>query len=180
MERCKIGESLQSNAKVWLKAGSYDVDKYLKLLLDTNDIDCLPDDVKEKYVISDCYVYVPLTDKLVKEWQDKINATLYDIESREKDYGMTKNEKYFWDTEESVKSQSYYLSTLCGYSPNLHLPYKEYLEKLEAAKNGENTFNGVGMDVEKEQPYFFQPDIRNYKHQTINNDDADLSWLDEI
>ena len=32
VERCKIGESLQSNAKAWLKAGGYDVDKYLKLL----------------------------------------------------------------------------------------------------------------------------------------------------
>ena len=112
VERCRIGESLQSNAKMWLKAGGYDVDEYLKLLLDTNSIECLPNDVKEKYVISDCYVYVPLTDKLIDKWITEISTTLKDIMLREEDYKETENDKVFWDTEESVKAQSYYFSTL--------------------------------------------------------------------
>ena len=60
VERCKIGESLQSNAKTWLNAFRYEPDEYLKQMLDTNSIDCLPDKVKEKYEITDCTVYVEL------------------------------------------------------------------------------------------------------------------------
>ena len=45
-------------------------------------------------------------------------------------------DKIWWEDEDSIKKQSYYLSNLCAYSPNLHKPYKAYLEKLEAEKNG--------------------------------------------
>lgn len=174
VERCKIGESLQSNAKMWLKAGGYDVDEYLKLLLDTNSIECLPNDVKEKYVISDCYVYVPLTDKLIDKWTTEISTTLKDIMLREEDYKETENDKVFWDTEESVKAQSYYFSTLCAYSPNLHLPYKAYLDKMEAAKNGEDTFGGLGTNDE------IVVETSKGKHQNTENAEVDLSWLDEV
>ena len=174
VERCKIGESLQTNVKMWLKAGGYDVDEYLKLLLDTNSIDCLPDDVKDKYIISDCYVYVPLTEKLIQKWTTEIVTTIKDIELREKDYEETKNDKVFWDSEESVKAQSYYFSTLCSYSPNLHKPYQAYLDSLEAAKNGEDMFNGVGKNKETIE----QSEV---KHQNnVSSGDVDLSWLDEI
>lgn len=176
VERCKIGESLQANAKTWLKAGGYDVDEYLKLLLDTNSIECLPEDIQKKYVISDCYVYVDLTDKLIDKWQTEIINVIKDIELREKDYKETGNDKVFWDTEDSVKAQSYYFSTLCGYSPTLHLPYKEYLEKIEAAANGEDTFNGVGSGAEMPEMPVKTNDV---KHQNDNND-IDMSWLDEI
>lgn len=172
VERSKIGESLQSNAKTWLKAFGYDVDEYLKLLLDTNSIDCLPDEVKAKYVISDCYVYVPITEELIQKWSDSIIRTIVDIELREQDYNDTQNDKVFWDTDASVQAQSYYFSTLCAYSPNLHLPYKAYLERLEAASNGEDTFAGVGSNDES----VTSKDI----HQTENNGDIDLSWLNEI
>lgn len=174
VERCRIGESLQSNAKMWLKAGGYDVDEYLKLLLDTNSIECLPNDVKEKYVISDCYVYVPLTDKLIDKWITEISTTLKDIMLREEDYKETENDKVFWDTEESVKAQSYYFSTLCAYSPNLHLPYKAYLDKMEAAKNDEDTFGGLGTNDET------VVETSKGKHQNTENAEVDLSWLDEV
>lgn len=45
-------------------------------------------------------------------------------------------DKIWWEDEDSIKKQSYYLSNLCAYSPNLHKPYKAYLEKFEAEKNG--------------------------------------------
>ena len=176
VERCKIGESLQSNAKAWLKAGGYDIDKYLKLLLDTNSIECLPDDVKEKYVISDCYVYVSLTDKLIDKWITEITITLKDIMLREEDYKETGNDKVFWDTEESIKAQSYYFATLCGYSPNLHLPYKAYLEKIEAARNGEDTFSNVGTSYDDDDTTSIE--MNKNKHKNIDN--VDLSWLDLI
>lgn len=177
VERCKIGESLQTNAKMWLKKLGYtdQVDDYLKLLLDTNDIKCLPKEVQEKYIISDCYVYVPLTDELINRWKETIISTINDIELREKDYEETHSDKAFWDTDESVEAQSYYFSTLCGYSPNLHLPYKAYLERTEKAKDGD-VFSGVGSSTVESSPVVQTNKVIHQK----DPENVDLSWLDNI
>lgn len=177
VERCKIGESLQTNAKMWLKKLGYtdQVDYYLKLLLDTNDIECLPKEVQEKYIISDCYVYVPLTDELINRWKETIISTINDIELREKDYEETHSDKAFWDTDESVEAQSYYFSTLCGYSPNLHLPYKAYLERTEKAKDGD-VFSGVGSSTVESSPVAQTNKVIHHK----DTENVDLSWLDNI
>lgn len=176
VERNKIGESLQSNAKVWLKEYGYadQMDDYLKLLLEANSIEVLPEEVQKMYTISDCYVYVPLTQALIDRWVNTIVTTIADVKLREADYAETKNDKAFWDTDESVQAQSYYFATLCGYSPNLHLPYKAYLDKLDAMKNGANMFNGVGSDSEDAVPTT-NKDI----HQKPDGN-VDLSWLDSI
>lgn len=177
VERCKIGESLQTNAKMWLKKLGYadQVDDYLKLLLDTNNIECLPKEVQEKYIISDCYVYVPLTDELINRWKETIISTINDIELREKDYEETQSDKAFWDTDESVEAQSYYFSTLCGYSPNLHLPYKAYLEMTEKAKDGD-VFSGVGSSTVESSPVAQTDKVIHQK----GTENVDLSWLDNI
>lgn len=177
VERCKIGESLQTNAKMWLKKLGYadQVDDYLKLLLDTNNIECLPKEVQEKYIISDCYVYVPLTDELINRWKETIISTINDIELREKDYEETQSDKAFWDTDESVEAQSYYFSTLGGYSPNLHLPYKAYLERTEKAKDGD-VFSGVGSSTVESSPVVQTNKVIHQK----DPENVDLSWLDNI
>ena len=177
VERCKIGESLQTNAKMWLKKLGYtdQVDDYLKQLLDTNDIECLPKEVQEKYIISDCYVYVPLTDELINRWKETIISTINDIELREKDYEETHSDKAFWDIDESVEAQSYYFSTLCGYSPNLHLPYKAYLERTEKAKDGD-VFSGVGSSTVESSPVAQTNKVIHHK----GTENVDLSWLDNI
>lgn len=172
VERCKIGESLQSNAKVWLKEFGYadKMDDYLKLLLDTNSISVLPEKVQKKYTISDCYVYIPLTNSLVDKWTNDIITTIRDIKLREKDYQETKNDKAFWDTNESVQAQSYYFATLCGYSPNLHKPYAEYLNRLDAMKKGSDLFGGVNDN-----------NVTTTNKNICNNkNEVDLSWLDSI
>lgn len=169
VERCKIGESLQSNAKTWLKHFGYEPDEYLKMLLDTNGIDCLPKEVKAKYEITDCHVDVDLSDKAIKKWFDIVTDTLIDIEMREKDYEETKSLQCFWDDEESVQAQSYYFANLCSYSAQKHLPYKAYLEKFEANKN--DMFSGL-----------LGTNSSASSSKVIENstNEVDLSWLDNI
>lgn len=174
LERYNLGESLCTNAKMWLKDSGYDEDEtdiYLKQLIDCNSIDCLPVEVQEKFTISDAYVYVDLTEKLVNNWIGTISTTIKDIELRVADYNETKSEMCFWDSEESVKSQSYYMANLMGYSPNLHKPYGQYLDKLEQQKNGTNMFSGLLNDS-----------ITTSTSNVIDNksEDLDLSWLDSI
>lgn len=169
VERCKIGESLQSNAKTWLKHFGYDADDYLKELLETNSIDCLPDEVKDKYEIADCHVYIDLNENLVQKWSNFITTTLKDIELREADYEATKSLECFWDAEEDVQAQSYYFANLCSYSATKHLPYKAYIEKFEAAQRGEDLFAGIGGSS-----------TTSSKVINNNNSEIDLSWLDNI
>lgn len=169
VERCKIGESLQSNAKMWLKEFGYEPDDYLKALLDTNGIDCLPEKVKEKYEITDCHVDIGLDEKLVQKWSDFIAVTLEDIKLRETDYEETKSMQCFWDDEKDVKAQSYYFANLCAYSATKHLPYKAYLEKFEANKN--DMFGGI---------FGTNSSASNSKVIENNTNDIDLSWLNDI
>ncbi len=171
VERCKIGESLQSNAKTWLKHFKYEPDEYLKELLDTNSIDCLPEEVKEKYEITDCHVDIGFDEKLIMKWSDTITTTLKDIELRENDYEETKSLQCFWDDEEDVKAQSYYFANLCGYSASKHLPYKAYLEKFEATQNSNNVLTDI-----------FDTGLSAQSSKVIENknDEIDLSWLNNI
>ena len=168
IERFELGEKLQSNLRVWLKKLGYEdqMDEYLKMVIDTNGIECLPKDVQAKYKISDCYCYIDLNEELVNKWTDEIIATIKDIELRRADYEETHSENVWWDTDESVKAQSYYFSTLCGYSANLHKPYAEHLKKLEASKNGDIFGNIINTS---------SSNVINSK-----NDELDLSWLDNI
>ena len=171
VERCKIGESLQSNARTWLAYFGYEPDEYLKQMLDTNGTDCLPDEVKEKYEITDCHIDVDLTEETAQYWTNFITETLHDIKLREKDYEETKAVECFWDDENSVKEQSYYFANLCSYSATKHLPYKAYLERFEAAQNGQDMFSGL-----------LGSHTVSSSSNVINNnkDDIDLSWLNNI
>ena len=173
IERFELGEKLQANLKVWLKKLGYKdkIDEYLKMVIDTNSIECLPEDVQAKYKISDCCVYVDVDEELINYWKNDIATTIKDIALREKDYEETHSENVWWDTDESVKAQSYYFSTLCGYSGNLHKPYGEYLKRLEAAKSGSDMFGGL-----------LGSNSSASSSKVIENstNDIDLSWLNDI
>ena len=69
-------------------------------------------------------------------------------------------EKLFWDDDESLKKQSYYYNNLCGYSIPTIKPYKNYLDRTTAEKNGNIFENNKKNDNE------FAED--------------DLSWLNDL
>lgn len=168
IERCELGEKLQANAKMWLKDAGYSeeqVFEYLDQLAQTNDITVLPEAVQNKYEFHDCYVYVDLTEELINHWESFIIDTMKLIREKEKKYLDLKEngkfeeaDKLWWEDEESLKKQSYYLTNLCGYSANLHKPLKAYLEKLDSNKNGDI------LGQKKEDEY----------------DVDDLSWLNDL
>ena len=172
IDRCEIGNKLQTSVKMWLKKLGYENElvEYLDMLAQTNDIKCLPKDVQAKYKFHDCIVYVDLTQELIDRWVTDITNTIDEIIEKEEKYETEKlidkenAEMVFFDTPEQVEKQSYYFSTLCAYSPNLHKPYKKYLDVLATQQNGDDFFSGVGSGISE------------------NNDvkDEDLSWLDNL
>jgi hypothetical protein len=164
IERSEIGEKLHSSAKMWLKKFQYsddDIIIYLDALIQTNNIDCLPNDVKAKFKISDCYVYVDITEELINNLIKDINDTIYEINQNKIEYNKTNDNKIWYESQEEVKKQSYYFANLCGYSANLHLPYKQYLDELDVQKNG-SIFGSV----------------RTEEKGIENNED--LSWLNDL
>ncbi len=172
IDRCEIGNKLQTSVKMWLKKLGYENElvEYLDMLVQTNDIKCLPEDVQAKYKFHDCIVYVDLTQDLIDRWVTDIINTIDEIVKKEEKYKVEElidkenAEEIFFDTPEQVEKQSYYFSTLCAYSPNLHKPYKKYLDALVAQQSGNNFFSGVGSGVA----------------ETNGNKDDDLSWLDNL
>lgn len=163
IERSKIGESLQANVRSQMKKLGYDEDdifKYLDQLIQTNDITCLPEDVQAKYEFEDCYVYVDLTKELINHWTNHIIETTKMIREKEVEYEKTNDESIWMESQEDVKTNSYYFANLCAYSANKHKPYKIYLESLEAEKNG-----GIfSSKADKEEEYA----------------EDDLSWLNDL
>ena len=113
---------------------------------------------------------------MLDEWSNKISETIKDILWREKQYAQDENDKWFFDTEESVKKESYYFATLCSYSAELHKPYKLYLDKLQAAQEGSDLFSGIGSETKNK----VEQTVKDNKsiHQNSVNDD--LSWLDDL
>ena len=184
IERSQLGEKLKANVTMWLKDAGYgieDIDNYISDLITTNSISVLPKEIQDKYVISDCHTEIPLTEELINYWTETIKSTIKDIELREKDYGEMENDKVFYDTEESVKNQSYYFATLCGYSGSKHKPYQFYLDKLEEAKNGGDVFGGVGSNVDIGEGFVKSDSDTKILSSTDGDfDSVDLSWLDSI
>ena len=162
VERRDIGKKLSARVKTWLKKLGYgeDLEMYLSEMAKNNSIDCLPEDVKEKFHIEDCYVYIEDIWGIYDKLKNLIIETIADINDRVSEYEITGDERLFWDSYEQCKKESYYFNNLCDYSISQLKPYSEWLESLQQ---------------EKESNIF-----KVNKIKKAEEDDDDLSWLDEI
>ena len=169
IERYEIGEKLQSSVKSWLKKLGHEdkMMEYLDEMVRTNDIKCLPKDVQSKYKISDCYVYIDDIWAFYNNLKEEIIETIEEINQKVEEYNYLISigdengaEKLFWDDEESLKNQVYYYNNLCGYSIPTVKPYKQYLDKITAEKNG---------------------DVFGTFHSNKDEyDENDLSWINDL
>ena len=137
IERNSIGESLINTAKMWLKNFGYedDTEKYIDEMVLNNNIDCLPDEVRDKFEIHDCYVQIPLTEEKINDLKTDIISTISEINEKEREYKDSEDENIFW--QEVTDADAFRLATLSGYSRSLHKPYDEYLKAQELFKSGE-------------------------------------------
>jgi hypothetical protein len=155
VERSSIGESLQSNAKMWLKYFKYnedEIESFLQQMIDSNGIECLPNEVKEKFEVNDCYVEVELNEEIINDHKNKIINIITEIIKKENEFEKTKDKNIFW--KDVTREDSYYHANLCGYSSLIHLPYRKYLEELD-----------------------FQNGIKAIEDKSIVDD---LGWLDDL
>ena len=169
IERCEIGSKLQNQAKIWLKKYGYEDDlmEYLDALVQSNDIKVLPQEIQDKFVMHDCYVYIDNIWELYEKLKEEIIETIAEINDKTEKYNELKDtdinaaEHLFWDDEESLKEQSYYYNNLSGYNIPTIKPYKQYLDKINAEKNGDL----LGL---------------NSKNKTYEHEEDNLDWLNDL
>ncbi|HZJ99649.1 MAG TPA: PD-(D/E)XK nuclease family protein [Tissierellaceae bacterium] len=124
---------IKNNVKMWLKDtnrySDEEIEDMLNYSLEFDTIDNLPEDIQKLYTIEDCYVYANFNEEEIDKLKEDIYSVLTEIYKREKEYEETGSDKAFW--EEVTDRQSYYFANLCSYNASQHLPYQEYLNKLE-------------------------------------------------
>ena len=148
IERNAIGESLINTAKMWLKHFEYneeEIEKYTDEMVLNNNIDCLPKEVREKFVIKDCYVQVPLSETKIEELKADIIDTVGEIDNKTEEYSKTKDENLFW--QDVTDADEYRLQILSGYSRKLHKPLDQYLKDKELFKEQEADENDDEDDL---------------------------------
>ena len=162
IERYKIGEKLQSKAAMWMKSFGYNeetTNETLALMISKNTIDVLPEEVKEKFTIRDCYIDVPDIFGIYKDLRTEIIDIVSDIDNRRHEYAETHDDAVWYDTEESMKKNSYFLLQICEYRLDQIKPFAKYCEKIE---NEKREYDLLGTNT------------------TSTSDDSDLKWVEDL
>lgn len=146
VERNKIGESLVNTAKMWLKDAGYEdnIDKYIDEMVLENNIDCLPREVREKFIIKDCYIPVSLSEEKIEDLKNNIISTVAEINLKTEEYEQSKDENIFW--QDVTDADEFRLATLSGYSRKLHKPYDAYLKEKEIFNKQEDDTENTDAD----------------------------------
>lgn len=127
-----FNKTILNNISKRLEQAGYDelqIEDCLQTCQENNSFDYLPEDIKSKYNIKDCYVEIPLSEDIINELLEDMIKTLDEIYLKEEEYKLNDDDTIFWT--EIDKTNEYYFSTLCGYGKDVHKPYKEYLDSLE-------------------------------------------------
>lgn len=146
LERNNYVEKLSSSIKMWMKKLSKfdeDTNEYLiSECIKDNSLDGLPIDVRDKFVVDDCYVEIDFTEDDIAELKNNIIETIKEIKDKETEYhnlldtDKDQAERVWW--QEVTDKQSFFMANLSDYSADIHKPYKEYLENREMFLNEEN------------------------------------------
>lgn len=129
-------KSVESTIRKWINKLDYDelqIEDMVSMAIENNNLDNMPEEVKNKFKLSDCYVDIPLDQDAIDDLKSDIMDTLGEIKEKEKEYDKTKDDNLFW--VEIDKTNEFYFSNLCSYSVKEHRPYKEYLDDLNIFKN---------------------------------------------
>jgi hypothetical protein len=137
--RNAIPEALESKIKSWGKKLKYtpeEIETFLNTIRenankfqDVNITQGLPDNIADKFKIRDCFVEVPLSEKILEEFIDYVKQQIQFMDDKMKLYEITEDSNLFWT--EINKDNEFYFLNLCGFTSKYHLPLRKYLENLQ-------------------------------------------------
>jgi ATP-dependent helicase/DNAse subunit B len=119
-----VKEMRSTLEKEMYKSGidEFEVEMLLDIAVESNGIDHLPNEIKEKYWLEDCFVEYEITDEKIEELKQYIVNTVKAI-----DYKDHSNEED-WQPVELDKYNSFYCATLCGHRKTCKF-YKKFLDE---------------------------------------------------
>lgn len=156
--------------KVFLNHPKYTEENIEELTLEmimTNDIECLPEEVRDLIVIRDCFVEIPFEQDDIDVLVQDIKDLIFKVNKLKFEYKRDGDDKIFY--QEITYEEQYFLAVLCGYSPKLHKPYKEYLDAY-----GQNR---VAVDL---SPSASEEIVDNYTDDEVDQTDEMLKLFAEF
>lgn len=133
-ERYEIVKKIQTNLRMRLRdygLSEEEIDDKMEIAILTNSLEMLPEEVKNAYTISNCYVYVDLTEEVIKEFVKEISDVVEEIERQEK-----LDEEGF-ERDKIEDSDTYWCSVLCGVNSHCKY-YKQYLDDVNTFLDNEH------------------------------------------
>jgi ATP-dependent helicase/DNAse subunit B len=109
-ELCKIG------------IDEFEVEMLLDKAVEDNNMNCLPEEIQEKYWLEDCFLEYDITDEKIEEFKQHVVNTVKAIDS--KDHSNPDD----WQPVELDKYNSFYCATLCGHRKTCKF-YKKFLDE---------------------------------------------------
>jgi hypothetical protein len=132
----KLKSKLRMNLKDSKAYTEDEIEFMLQQCMDMNTLSLLPKEIQDKYTITDCYVYIPLTQEIVDDLISNFDSTIDEIVAKEEESSKPENKNK--DTEIWYKvvdnGCSFFCGSLCGYPARMCPAYREYLENLDMFK----------------------------------------------
>ncbi|MGP3781789.1 PD-(D/E)XK nuclease family protein [Bacillus sp. 4A_MP3] len=100
----------------------FEIDLLLDNAVKENSIDCLPEEIKNKYWLEDCLVEYEVTEEKINELKEYITDTVKKIENKDRE------DETQWEPVKIDKYNSFYCSVLCGHRKTCKF-YKDFLNK---------------------------------------------------
>ncbi|MEC2137406.1 PD-(D/E)XK nuclease family protein [Bacillus subtilis] len=120
-----------------LRYDDFEIEVMLDNVVKENNLNSLPEEVKNKFWLEDCTVEYEVTDEKVNELKNYIADTVERIENKDRE-----DEKQ-WQPVKINKFNSFYCSVLCGHRKTCKF-YKEFLESNKfKKKNNTDMFDNL-------------------------------------
>ena len=168
----------EANIKSWIKRwykqeNGEDIDELtlvdmVTTAIENNNLDNLPEEVKNKFTLHDCYVNIEVSEDIINnlckgiiqridEINKKVDETNKLMEMRD-DFEPNSEEwenideeidKIWW--KDVTKQDEYFFYNLCGYSRKDHKPWDTYLKEKEIGINKEHKWENEIKNNNKEE-----------------------------
>lgn len=123
-----VKEMKSALEKEMLKDGMDDLEVSILIeeAITINNIDKLPQFIKDKYWIEDCYVIYEVDEEKIQELKEYVNSTIEEIQSKDQT-----NESHWKPLD--LEKDSFYCNNLCGHRQICHFR-KKYINEMAIPK----------------------------------------------
>jgi RecB family exonuclease len=121
-----------------------EINSLIEKSINLNDASLLPNDVINKFTITDCYVDIPLSVEIINDLTNELNEKVIEIYTKEKEYEDTKDESIWYKTV--TDKCSYFCFNLCGFTASQCSCYKEFLDNIKMFKKDNSSSMSDGTD----------------------------------